>query len=201
MRELPVSESRLAAREAAYFLESSFPWQLFVTQTNAMNPGVDVTAGARSARSRKPSVPANDTCLRRLERGVHQVNRIVWGSRWYKDPGNGIVWGGTLEKQKNGNPHTHTLWFAHDVDLLAIFPGRKQVGRHEVIPEIENVLTEAGSGHCRVEIIRNPETVTTYCTKYVSKSGGLLVGGPWATHAAHYRARHVQDELTGAVIL
>lgn len=173
---------------AARFLQEQQSWQLFVTATNAWNPGWDVTAGVRGYRDRKPSHCDWSTAERRFQRGMLRLNRKIWGPRWSKRPENGIIWGGTCEAQKSGNPHYHALLTTPLLHLPKAFSDRKRIGRREVIPSLENAFQEAGCGYTRVEIIRDPEQVAEYCTKYVTKCGGLQVGGPWKiTHTPALR--------------
>lgn len=171
----------LEAAAAADFLQEQQSWQLFVTVTNAWNPGWEVTAGTRGYRDRKPSHCDWFTAERRFRRGMNRINRAIWGRHWHRRSENGIVWGGTCEPQRSGNPHFHALLTTPLLHLPNVFTDRKQLGRKEVIPTLEKHFQDAGCGYSRVEIIRDPETVAAYCTKYVTKAGGLQVGGPWET--------------------
>ena len=179
----------LASIAAAEFLQEQQSWQLFITTTNAWNPGWQVSAGVRGYRDRKPSHCSADTAVRRFERGLGNVCKMTWGPRWHRKPGAGLIWGGTLEFQKSGNPHVHALVTTPLLHLPNAFPGRKRLGNREVIPQLEEAFSKAGNGWTRVEIIRDPETVAAYCTKYVTKTGGLLVGGPWNTDTTPALAR------------
>lgn len=157
---------------------------LFITNTNERYPEDPITARAPGANGRPIRFDGWEVTEKRLRSGYHRLSQIVYGKNYWRSGKDGICYGGSLEPQKDGAPHAHSVCWAPGRDLLEIFTDRKKVRRgnmvREVIPSIEQIFRDVGFGNIvSAEIIHDPEKTAWYCTKYSIKHGGLLVGGHW----------------------
>lgn len=157
---------------------------LFITNTNERYPEDPITARATGANGRPSRFDGWEITEKRLRVGYHRLSQILYGKNYWRSGKEGVCFGGSLEPQKDGAPHAHSVCWAPGRDLLETFTDRKTVSRgnmvRTVIPSIEEIFREAGFGKIvSAEIIRNPEKTSWYCCKYSIKHGGLIVGGHW----------------------
>ena len=157
---------------------------IFITHTNTPHPADRITARAPGANGRPERYDGWEVTEKRLQHGYHRLSQIVYGRNYWRSKKEGICWAGSLEPQKNGAPHAHSLCWAPGRDLLQEFTDRKTVRRgkftREVVPTIEDVFRTVGFGKIvAAEVIKDPEECAHYCVKYSVKHGGVLAGGYW----------------------
>lgn len=171
------------AREAAAaFVAAAYRWQCMLTITNSPYGGERVTATAPGARESRPHFVSEVGADKRFTHGMKRLNRWVFGRRYWKRPGLGFTWAGTMEYQKSGNPHHHALLYTPALSFLATLEV-KAIGRGRMVPAIEQCFREVGAGPViRAEVCAKPEDASRYITKacrYITKTDGLSYGGPW----------------------
>jgi len=97
----------------------------------------------------------------------HLFSKFLWGNN-YRRKGlrfEGVI---AIERQLNGNPHSHTLLRLPSVAAGFIPP----------IDDLQLLASESG-GFCKVEIPRNQEHIVRYCSKYIVKGGELFFTDGW----------------------
>lgn len=99
---------------------------------------------------------------------IHLFNKFLWGNNYQRK---GLRFEGVIaiERQRNGNPHSHTL--------LRQPPAA--AGFSPPIVAFQQLASETG-GFCKVEIPRNQEHIVRYCSKYIVKGGELFFTDRWA---------------------
>lgn len=171
------------AREAAAaFIAAAYRWLLMLTITNSPYGGQVVTATAPGARESRPHFVSEAAADKRFANGMNRLNQLVFGRRYWKRPGLGFTWAGTMEFQKSGNPHHHAVLYTPGLSFLTRLEVTA-IGCRRIVPAIEQCFREAGAGPViRAEVCARPEDAARYITKacrYITKTDGLSWGGPW----------------------
>jgi len=92
---------------------------------------------------------------------VSQLNRQLYGPRWFKKAHGGLPWVRALEYQRRGVIHFH-----------ALFADVKNLRRLSCMDRWDHI-----AGYSRVEAIKDKWAVRRYVCKYVMKEGEIELGG------------------------
>lgn len=105
---------------------------------------------------------------------VHQLNRKIFGSRYWKRPSDGVIWARGQEYQRRGVIHFHAL-----------------IGRvPQAVRRLDWMDTwDELAGFARIEAYDPARGARYYLGKYVLKGGQVDVGGPLAPVAPLFDLR------------
>ena len=107
-------------------------------------------------------------------RWIHQLNREVFGVRYWKRPADGVIWARGQEYQQRGVIHFHAL--------IGRVPG--WVRRLDWMDSWDEL-----AGFARIEAYEPTRGARFYLGKYVLKGGQVDVGGPLAPAAPLFDLR------------
>jgi len=93
---------------------------------------------------------------------VSQINRQLFGVRWYKRKSGGVAWVRGLEWQRRGVIHYHAL-MTHPLNL------NNKLSRLEAMRRWERL----GGGFARIEAVESQQDTCAYVSKYVVKGGEI----------------------------
>lgn len=99
---------------------------------------------------------------------IHQLNRDIFGNRYWKRQGDGVIWARGEEYQRRGVIHFHAL--------IGHIPST--VRRLDWMDRWNEL-----AGFARVEAYDPAKGARYYLGKYVLKGGQVDLGGPLRTHA------------------
>ena len=108
------------------------------------------------------------------DRWIHQLNREIFGVRYWKRPGDGVIWARGQEYQRRGVIHFHAL--------IGRIPNN--VRRLDWMD-----LWDDLAGFARIEAYDPTKGARYYLGKYVLKGGQMDVGGPLAPVAPLFEFR------------
>jgi hypothetical protein len=115
--------------------------------------------------------------LKRTKLILRKMSAELWGPNAHRK---GLTFEGViaLERQKNGNPHSHNLLRSPVPD------SRLPVGT------LESIASRTG-GFCRLEVPRSQADVANYCAKYSIKEGELFFTPNWTPTSAQRKLSEV----------